>query len=95
MSDLTASDDTSTGDELFRRAPELGRRPDRSAAVDEVVKLCDGDRATVEAVRDRYARLLHGDSDNWDATAALNVLNPALAALGWDDRYDWSRRRKP
>ena len=95
MSDLTASDDTSTAAELFRRAPELGRNPDRLAAVHEIVSLCGGDRAAVEAVRDRYARLLHGDSDNWDATAALNVLNPALAALGWDDRYDWRRRKKP
>ncbi len=96
MSDATIpADAASTADELFRRAPQLGQRPDRAAAVAELVALAGEDRAAVEAVRDRYARLLHGNSDDWDATAALNVLNPALAAMGWDDRYDWRRRRNP
>lgn len=90
---MTTTD--ATADELFRRAPQLGQRADRSAAVSELLELAGRDRAAVESVRDRYARLLHGNSDDWDATAALNVLNPALAALGWDDRYDWKRRRKP
>jgi hypothetical protein len=80
---------------IMRHAPELGRRPDRAAATEEMVALAAGDRRAVEAVRDEYVLRLHADSSDYDATAALGVLNRALAHMGWADPYCWKNRRKP
>ena len=85
----------SIAESLFQRAPALGRSSDRAAATAELVALCQGDRGAIEQARDRYARRLHGASEDWDATAALTVLNRALAAFGWTDHYGWKGRRKP
>ena len=76
---------------MFRRAPEFGRRPDRAQAVAELVQLA-GSQEVLVAARDRYALRLHANSADFEATAALNVLNPAVAAAGWDDTLDWKRR---
>jgi hypothetical protein len=80
---------------LFELAPALGRGPDLVAAAAELVALCGGRRDILEETRDRYARRLHGHSDDWDATAALSVLNRALATFGWTDHYGWKGRRRP
>lgn len=96
MADTTVPDPIgAVAETLFQRAPALGRREDRAAATAELVALCQGDRGAIEQARDRYARRLHGHSEDWDATAALTVLNRALAAFGWIDHYGWKGRRKP
>lgn len=79
----------------MRMAPELGRRPDVEAATAVLVSLAQGDRGAVVAARDAFARRLHGNSTDWDATAALRVLNRAVAAMGWVEPYNWQGRRKP
>lgn len=97
MSDVTdapeasSADRAATADEVFRRAPEFGRRPDRAQAVTEIVELA-GSQETLVAARDRYALQLHANSSDFEATAALNVLNPAVAAAGWDETFNWKRR---
>jgi len=85
----------SVSETLFERAPVLGHAPDPAAAAAELVTLSEGRRDVLEATRDRYARRLHGHSDDWEATAALTVLNRALAAFGWVDHYGWKGRRRP
>ncbi|HWG74513.1 MAG TPA: hypothetical protein VG184_10725 [Acidimicrobiales bacterium] len=96
MPDLSAPDPSNpVAENLFQRAPALGRMTDRAAATAELVALCQGDRSALEQARDRYARRLHGHSEDWDATSALTVLNRALAAFGWTDHYGWKGRRKP
>lgn len=86
----------------MRRAAELGRAaggsaPARDPETDaaELLSAAGGDRRLVQQARDAYARRLHGNSSDFEATAALRVLNPALSALGWEDPYSWKHRRKP
>jgi hypothetical protein len=61
-------------------------------AVRRLVSLAGNDRASLVAARDAFARRLHGHADDYAATAALRLLNRALAAYGWHDPYDWRSR---
>jgi hypothetical protein len=47
-------------------------------------------RARAELLARLYQR-----SDDYEATAALSLVNRALASLGWENPYDWRHRRKP
>ncbi|MHB1534019.1 MAG: hypothetical protein ACYC1D_05290 [Acidimicrobiales bacterium] len=86
-------------DALYDRAAVLGASPDRAGAVAELTAAAGDDLGALEAARDRYARHLHGRSDDWEATAALTLLNRAVASVGKRDPFDWKERwgrhRKP
>ncbi|MBO0692567.1 MAG: hypothetical protein J2P58_06700 [Acidimicrobiaceae bacterium] len=61
-------------------------------AVERLVELAGTDRASLVAARDAFASRLHGHADDYAATAALRLLNRAIAAYGWSDPYDWRGR---
>lgn len=87
---------TATAEALYVRALELSSG---EASEAELVAMAGDDRAALEHARDRLATRLHGHAGDWDATAALSLLNRALARYGWTERYDWKVRytnhRKP
>lgn len=89
----------STSDLLYERAAKLARDVPAPEAVADLLLLAAGDRAALERARNRYAGRLHGQPDDWEATAALRLLNRALAELKWTDPLDWKQRwarhRKP
>jgi hypothetical protein len=80
---------------ILERAPDLGRRADRPAAAEELIQLAAGDRTALAEARQQFVRRLHARTDDYDATAALLVVNRALARIGWVDPYCWKNRRKP
>jgi hypothetical protein len=86
-------------DDLYARAAELSSELGRDEAVGRILDLADGDRGAIEAARDRYVTRLHSRPDDFAATAALTVLNRALAAEPPEEPLDWKRRwargRKP
>lgn len=53
------------------------------------------DRAALERAQSELVRRVHERSDDFQATAALSLVNKALAAVGWVDPYSWKHRRKP
>ncbi len=61
-----------------------------------VQKLAEtSDRPALElAQRDLVGRIQQR-SDDFQATAALNLVNRALATVGWTNPYSWKHRRKP
>ena len=85
--------------DLYASVAELSSALGRDEAVARLLELAGSDRQAIEAVRDRYARELHGRSDDFTATAALAICNRALATdvppepLDWKRR--WARGRKP
>ena len=90
---------TTTTDDLAAKAAELAGGADRQSAVGTLVAECGGDRAALEAARDLTARKVRARIDDWEATAALTLLNLALANLPRHDPLDWrerwARHRKP
>jgi hypothetical protein len=88
--------DTPASDVVAERALELagsGDAPvDVEAAVAELISVAGGDRAALEAARNRLARRLLGRAGDWQAAAALGLLNKALVSAGWRDPYDWKVR---
>jgi len=54
-----------------------------------------GDREALERMRGELVERLHWRAGDSEATAALTLVNRALAQLGWENPYDWRRRRKP
>jgi hypothetical protein len=90
---------TMTGDEpLAERAVALaGEAGAGSRTTDEVVKelTSSGDRDALELARTELVARIHLRSDDYAATGALNLVNRALAAVGWADPYNWKHRRKP
>jgi len=54
-----------------------------------------GDRSALEHAREELVARIYARSDDYEATAALNLVNKALAAVGWYDPYFWKHRRKP
>lgn len=87
-----------TTDELYVEVAELTALG-RDAAVERVLPLVGEYRVQLEEVRNRFAGRLHGHSDDFQATAALAILNRALATVVPTDRLDWKERwargRKP
>jgi hypothetical protein len=91
-----------TADLIWKKAAELarpGNGSDPEAAVKELIEAAGHDRSALEEAQRHYAIRLHNRSDDWEATAALTLLNRALARVGWDDEFDWKKRwaqhRKP
>jgi hypothetical protein len=61
-----------------------------------VKKLAEaGDRTALERAQADLVQRLRERSDDFQATAALNLVNKALGAVGWNDPYSWKHRRKP
>ena len=54
-----------------------------------------GDHPSLERARAELVSRIYHRSDDYEATKALNLVNKALAAIGWVDPYNWKNRRKP
>ena len=94
MSDTTETIKVTDPDVLIDRAVALapdGINGDTSSALAEIAGL---DRRLVEAARDLAAERVRERVDNWDATAALSLLNRVLAELPRYDPLDWQVRWK-
>jgi uncharacterized linocin/CFP29 family protein len=87
-----------TRDPLAEEAVVLaGTLDSDSDALDAAVqKLAEsGDRPALEGAQRDLVRRIHERSDDFEATAALALVNRALAAVGWTDPFSWKHRRKP
>jgi hypothetical protein len=74
-----------------------GRTQDGGDELDAAVqKLAEaGDRTALERAQADLVQRIRERSDDFQATAALSLVNKALAAVGWTDPYSWKHRRKP
>lgn len=45
--------------------------------------------------RDELVSRIFARSDDFQATAALQLVNRALAEVGWADPFSWKHRKKP
>ncbi|MCL2393570.1 MAG: hypothetical protein FWC87_02690 [Acidimicrobiaceae bacterium] len=79
-------------DPICTEALRLAENGGGDDAVARLVELAGTDREALVAARNAFARRLHGHADDYAATAALRLLNRALAAYGWHDPYDWRSR---
>jgi hypothetical protein len=90
---------TLTTDAIIQHAGQLAKDGDVNEAVDQLIATVGPDRAAIESARDRVAAHIHRNVDDWAATAALTVLNRALARIPRNDPLDWrvrwSKHRKP
>ncbi|HEX6392516.1 MAG TPA: hypothetical protein VFZ97_03685 [Acidimicrobiales bacterium] len=68
-----------------------GVGPETSAALADIA---GRDRRLVEAARDQAAVKVREGVDDWEATAALQLLNRVLADLPRHDPLDWQVRWK-
>ena len=81
-------------DRALALAADGGKGPD--APPDVVAELAAaGDREALEGARAELLSRIYERSDDYQATAALTLVNKALAAVGWPDPYNWKHRRKP
>lgn len=69
-------------------------------ALGDVMAAAGGDRRVLEAARDAAVARVHARSDDFEATAALQMLNGVLSRVPIDDPLDWrvrwsQRFRKP
>ena len=85
------------GAEVLQRAldPAAGASPD---AVAELITVCEGRRAPLEAAASLLIARLHRRSDDFSATRALCLVTAALSRIGWDmpsmpTRRRWNSRR--
>jgi hypothetical protein len=62
-------------------------------AVEQLV--ASGDSASLQLARSELVQRVHERSDDFAATAALSLVNKALAVVGWVDPFSWKHRRKP
>ncbi|MCU4186842.1 hypothetical protein K6U06_20925 [Acidiferrimicrobium sp. IK] len=89
---------TMTTDDLYATVQEL-TTIDQAAAVARLSELVSDNRAELGEVRNRFAARLHGHSDDYQATAALTLLNRSLATVARHEPLDWKTRwakgRKP
>jgi hypothetical protein len=78
-----------TPETLAARALELAQAGQSGDGVDTLVAAAGRDRAVVEAARDVMASRVRAAVDDWDATAALTLLNRTLSAMPRHDPLDW------
>jgi hypothetical protein len=83
---------TVTPEVIVAHAAELARSVSPDSAVEALAAAAGGDRGTIEAARDQVAAHLHTAVDDWDATAALTLLNRTLATMPRHDPLDWRVR---
>jgi Na+-transporting NADH:ubiquinone oxidoreductase subunit NqrB len=62
-------------------------------AVQQLV--ASGDRVSLRQAQSELVQRVHERSDDFAATAALSLVNKALAIVGWTDPFSWKHRRKP
>ena len=100
MSDATTDNERVTEpDALIDRAAAIAGQGTDGEAVATLAELAGRDRLVVEAARDRAASRVRDRVDDWDATAALRLLNrllgdrPRRDPLDWQVR--WKQHRKP
>jgi hypothetical protein len=88
-----------TIDDIVRQAAELAGGGDPVAAADALIASVGADRQALGSARDQVARHLHHQIDDFQATAALTVLNRALSRVPIVDPLDWrvrwAKHRKP
>jgi hypothetical protein len=90
-----------TPEALVARALEVATEgPQGQEGVDALIAAAGDDRLLLEAARDQMARRVRASVDDWDATAALTLLNRTLSLLPRHDPLDWrvrwtQRFRKP
>lgn len=86
----------SAPEELALQAAEVALAGGTSEAI---IEAAGGDRAAIEAARDRVAISVRRRVDDFESTAALRLLNRALSEMPPTDPFDWQvrweRRRKP
>jgi hypothetical protein len=80
-------------EEALVLAGTLGSDESRAAAVQQLA--ASGNRPALEQAQADLVQRIHERSDDFQATAALNLVNRALATVGWYDPYSWKNRRKP
>jgi hypothetical protein len=68
-----------------------GQSPE--AAVQQLV--ASGDGVSLRRAQSELVQRVHERSDDFAATAALGLVNKALAIVGWTDPFSWKHRRKP
>jgi hypothetical protein len=85
---------TVTPEAIAAQATELARSGSPDSATQALVAAAGGDRQTIETARDQLAARLHTAVDDWDATAALTLLNRTLADMPRHDPLDWRVRWK-
>jgi hypothetical protein len=88
-----------TIDDIVRQAAALAAGGDPVAAADALIASVGADREALGAARDQVASHLHHQIDDFEATAALTVLNRALSRVPIVDPMDWrvrwAKHRKP
>jgi hypothetical protein len=95
MSDATTNNERVTEpDALIDRAAAIAGQGTDGEAAATLANLAGGNRVVVEAARDRAASRVRERVDDWDATAALRLLNRLLADLPRKDPLDWQVRWK-
>jgi hypothetical protein len=80
-------------EEALALAGTLGSDESLAAAVQQLA--ASGDRQALEQAQADLVQRIHVRSDDFQATAALNLVNRALASVGWSDPFSWKHRRKP
>ena len=88
-----------TIDDIVRQAAEFAAGGDPVAAADALIASVGPDRKALAGARDQVAQRLHRQNDDFEATAALTVLNRALSRVPIVDPLDWrvrwAKHRKP
>jgi tRNA C32,U32 (ribose-2'-O)-methylase TrmJ len=83
---------TATPEAIATEATELARSGPSDSAAEALAAAAGGDRQAIEAARDQVASHLHNAVDDWEATAALTLLNRTLAGMPRHDPLDWRVR---
>jgi len=83
---------TITPEAIASQAGELARSGPSGGATETLVEAAGGDRRLIEAARDHVASHLHNAVDDFEATAALTLLNRTLASMPRHDPLDWRVR---
>jgi hypothetical protein len=78
---------------ISERAIELAGGGDRESAVNELVRLVDGDVSSLEAARHALVGRLRRRSNDYAATQGLTLINAAFSRIGWADPVEWQPRK--
>jgi hypothetical protein len=90
-----------TPEALVARAMDVSKEgAEGQKGVEALIAAAGGDRFLLEAARDQMTARVRASVDDWDATAALTLLNRTLSLLPRHDPLDWrvrwtQRFRKP
>ena len=82
-----------SSNQISERAIELAGGGDRDSAVNELVRLVDGDVASLERARHTLVSRLRRRSNDYAATQGLTLINAAFSRIGWADPVEWQPRK--